>query len=145
MVCGTDSYEKGHDRRIRTSVGKASRYGRNWRGESLYRLASIFWPKNDGTLPIIVTSFQNIKSVLLRAKQAQRGGGGASLLLHDLGAKKRWVVNATHREPNHHATPSPTKRDAVPSVLEAESSWAGVNESGKSCPYRCSSPGPPSL
>ena len=51
VVFGTDSHEHGLDRRLRTSFGKASRYGRNWRAESLYRLSSIFWPNT--TVPCL--------------------------------------------------------------------------------------------
>ena len=51
VVFGRDSHEHGLDRRLRTSFGKAPRYGRNWRGESLYWLASIFW--SNTTVPCL--------------------------------------------------------------------------------------------
>jgi hypothetical protein len=90
-----------------------------------------FSVKHGITLPIIVTSVQNtkVKSVLLRAKQAHRGGRPIVLPILNLGAKRGWVVNATPRQPKP-LTPL-RERDPEPTVLGAESDWAGVNVSGK--------------
>jgi hypothetical protein len=51
-----------------------------------------------------------VKPVLLRAKQAQRGGRGMGLPILNLGAQRGWVVNATPRQLNPRTSPPPGKR-----------------------------------
>ena len=82
------------------------------------------------------TDTKNVKAKCsyYRPGIAQRVGRGITLLFHDRGTRRWWVVSST---PRAHFTPS---KDPVPILQKAGWAPGPVWTGGKSCPHRNSIP-----